>query len=59
MAVFEFESLDFSGTIGAVAKGLVAALWVAGLIPTRNKYLNGLQINLPGLAICVNELKCL
>ena len=37
----------------------IAALRVAGSISTRTKYLHGLQVVVPGLAVCVCEFKCL
>ena len=40
-------------TVGAVTERLTAALRVAGLIPTRNKYLNGLEVVVPGQAISI------
>ena len=46
------------GTDGAVAKRSTAALHVAGSIPTRNKYLYGLQIVVPGLGVCVRVFLC-
>ena len=39
--------------VSVVAKQLSAALRVAGLIPALNKYFNGLQGVVPGLAVCV------
>ena len=42
-----------------MAERLTAALCVAGSIPARNKYLYGLQVVVPGLAVCVCEFECL
>ena len=36
-----------------------AALCVAGTFPACNKYLYGLQVVVPGLAVCVCEFKLL
>ena len=41
------------GTVGVVVERSTAALRVAGSIPTRSKYLYGLQIVVPDLAVCV------
>ena len=40
-------------TVGAEVNRPTAALRVAGSIPVRNKYLYGLWIAVPGLAVCV------
>ena len=40
-------------TVGAVAERPTAALRVAGSIPAQNKDWYGLQVVVPGLAVCV------
>ena len=42
--------------VGAVAKRWTAVLLVAGSIPARNKYLYGLQVVVPGMAVCVCDV---
>ena len=42
-----------SPTVVTVVERPSAALGVAGSIPTRNKYLYGLQVVVPGLPVCV------
>ena len=39
--------------VGAVVELLTYGLRVAGSIPAGKKYLNGLQVIVPGLAVCV------
>ena len=39
-------------TVGAMVERLTVALCVAGSIPARNKYLYGLNVVVPGLAVC-------
>ena len=39
--------------VGAEVERRTAALRVAGSLSTRNKNLNGLQVVVPGLAVCV------
>ena len=40
-------------TVDSVAERVTVALRVGGSIPTRNKYLYGLQVVVPGLAVYV------
>ena len=42
----------FNDTVGALVERPTAALRYAGSIPARNKYLYGLQVVVPGLAVC-------
>lgn len=39
-------------TFGAEAEKLTVAIRVAGLVPSRNKYLYGVQIFVAGLGVC-------
>ena len=41
------------GMVGSMAEPLTTALCVPGLNPARNKYLYGLQVVVPGQAVCV------
>ena len=43
--------LLFDDTVGIVVERPTAALRVAGSIPTPNKYLYGLQVVVPGMAV--------
>ena len=47
------------GTVSALAERSTAALRVAGSIPARNKYVYDLQVDVPGLAVCVCDFLCL
>ena len=47
------KSACVDGTVGAVVERPTAALRVAGLIAAWNKYLYGLFVVVPGLAVCV------
>ena len=38
--------------MGAVAEGSTAAMLVMGFLLTQYKYLHGLQVGVPGLAVC-------
>ena len=42
-------------TVKAMAERSTAALLVAGSIPARKKYLYGLQVDVPGLAVSVYD----
>ena len=44
---------NFDDTVGAVVERPTPAQRVTGSIPSRNKYLYGLQSVVPGLTVCV------
>lgn len=48
--------ISLSTLLGAVADQSAAVLQGTGLISAQNKYLFDLQINVPGLGICTQEL---
>ena len=47
------EVIWFDDTVGTVAERPTAVLRVAGFSPARNKFLYGLHVVVPGLAVCV------
>ena len=49
---------QLDGTGGAMVDCSTAAVRVADSIPVRDKYLHGLHLVVPGLAVCVCEFKC-
>ena len=49
----------FVGMFGALVERSTAALRGGGSIAARNKYFNGRQVVVPGVAVCVCEFKCL
>ena len=54
---FRRESIANDDTVGALVERPTVALRVAGSISARNKYLYGLQVVVPGLALCVCEVQ--
>ena len=52
------KTVRFDGTVGTVAEQFTAALRVPGSIPTRSKYFYSLQVDVPGLAVCVCDFLC-